>query len=217
MEELASGLVHALVGVGAEIIALGLEQVCGKDRAAVLIEERESRAEGRNGDALLGGCCDDVAPAFLAVLDLPAEVIVKEKIRELRILVVGLLDLAKEAGADDAASAPHEGDAPVVEIPSILLRSRAHEHVALRVADDLGSIESALDVLDELLLFGGIGGDARKEGLGSLELAGGLDALVLEGGDATGINGLGHQGDGDSEFLGIDDRPLARALLTGGV
>ena len=70
---------------------------------------------------------------------------------QLRVLVEGFLDLAQEHAADDAAAAPHQGDAAVVEVPVVFLGRGAHEHVALRVGDDLRRIERLPDVLDELL------------------------------------------------------------------
>lgn len=74
MEELASGLIDAFVGVGAEVVALGLEQICGEAFGAVAVEEGEGGAEGGNGDAALSGDGDDVAPAFLAVTDFAFEI-----------------------------------------------------------------------------------------------------------------------------------------------
>ena len=45
----------------------------------------------------------------------------------------------------------------------------------------------------------------------------GLHALVLQRGNAAGINRLGHERDRDAEVLRIDHRPFAGALLAGGV
>jgi hypothetical protein len=40
MEELAAGLIEALVGVRAEVVALGLEEVGGEPLAAIGVVER---------------------------------------------------------------------------------------------------------------------------------------------------------------------------------
>ena len=81
--------------MGAEIIALGLQQIRRQHGAAILVEERESGAEGGHRDAALGGGGDDVAPAFLAALDFPPEIIIQQQVHELGIVVVGYLDLAE--------------------------------------------------------------------------------------------------------------------------
>ncbi len=50
-----AGFVGALVGVGAEVVALGLEQVGGQAGGAVAIVVGERGAEGGDGDAVLDG------------------------------------------------------------------------------------------------------------------------------------------------------------------
>ena len=216
MEEFAAGFVHAFVGVGAEVIALRLEQIRRQTRVAIAVEEGQRGAEGRHRNALLDRQGDDVAPTLLAALDLAPEVIVEQQIRELRILVVGLLDLAQEARPNDAPAAPHQGDAAVVQVPAILLRGGAQQHIALRVADDLGGVEGTHDVLDQRLLLHGILG-LGKHRPRALQFAGGLDAFVLHGADAAGEDRLGDQGHGLGQIGGIDHRPLAGALLAGGI
>ena len=57
---------------------------------------------------------------FWRLLDLAAEIIVEQQVRQLRIVVEGFLDLAEEARADDAAAAPHQGDAAVVQVPACI-------------------------------------------------------------------------------------------------
>ena len=51
VEELAARLVDALVGVGAEVVALGLQQVRGQPSRAVAVEEGERGRERRRRDA----------------------------------------------------------------------------------------------------------------------------------------------------------------------
>ena len=55
VEELAAEPVHALEGVGAEVVALGLEQIRGQARAAVGIVVAERGGNGGQGDAELDG------------------------------------------------------------------------------------------------------------------------------------------------------------------
>ena len=84
VEELAARLVHALVGVRAEIIALGLEQIGRQPRAAVAVVKVQRGGEGRGRDALARGRGHDLAPGPLAFLDFAAEKLVQQQIRQLR-------------------------------------------------------------------------------------------------------------------------------------
>ena len=66
------------------------------------------------------------------------------------IFVEGGLDVAQEDAADDAAAAPHQRDAAHVQVPALVLLRGAQQHVTLRVADHLGAVERAANILDEL-------------------------------------------------------------------
>ena len=68
---------------------------------------------------------------YLAIVDGVGEEVVPEEVLECGVLVVGLLDVAQEDGADDAAAAPHQRDRTVVQVPLEQLRSLAQEHEAL--------------------------------------------------------------------------------------
>src|SRR5439155_89513 len=92
---------------------------------------RNAMGDGRGADA---------PPALLGPADLLGEVRVQEQVRQLRIAVEGLLDAAQEGAPDDAAAAPHEGDAAVVELPVRLLRHRVHEGEAEDVPRDLDQV-----------------------------------------------------------------------------
>ncbi len=81
----------------------------------------------------------------------------RKKLSSIRLVRFCLLSKAslifpRKRAANDATAAPHEGDAAVVEVPLVLLGRRAHEHVALGVRDDFGSVEAFADVFDELSL-----------------------------------------------------------------
>src|ERR1019366_7042616 len=149
VEVLAAGLVDALVGVGAEVIALSLEQICGQALGAVAVEEGKCGGKRRGGYAELDGGCDGLAPGCLVLVDGAREELVEEQIVEFLLFVEGGFDVAEEGAADDAAAAPHESDATHVQVPAVLLGGGFEEHVALRIGDDLGAIEGAAHILNE--------------------------------------------------------------------
>src|SRR5690606_33379996 len=119
VEELAAGLVGALVGVRAEVVALGLEQVGRQAGGAVAVVVGQRGGEGGHGHAALGGEADDLAPVGLGLLDGLVEVGIEEEVGQLGVLGVGLGDLLQEGRADDAAAAPDRGDRTEVELPAV--------------------------------------------------------------------------------------------------
>ncbi len=97
VEEFAAWFVRAFVSVRAEEIPLGLEQVGWKHCGTVAVVERECRAECRYWNAALGSLRHDVAPAFLASLDLATEIFVEQNVAKFRILIEGLFNFSEEA------------------------------------------------------------------------------------------------------------------------
>jgi hypothetical protein len=136
--------------------------------------------------------------------------------------------------ADDASSAPHEGDTGVVEVPLVLGGGLAHEHEALSVRDPvqsteqsrvstqnprlprstsvvnahLGSVKGLLEIIDELLLV-------TREGLNlrSSENLGSANTLLLDRRQAAREDGLADERDGHAEVERVHGGPLARSLL----
>src|SRR5712692_7753616 len=96
MEKLAARLVHALVGMGAKKVPLGLQQIRGQARSAVSIVERKRGRESRRGHAELDSLNQGAAPGILVADQRLAEKIILKQIRELRILVVGFFDLPQK-------------------------------------------------------------------------------------------------------------------------
>ena len=107
VEELPARLVDALVGMGAEIVALGLEQVRREPRGAVAVVEGERRGEGRHGDAAAHRGGNNAPPGGFALREYLAEVVVEHQIRQLLVAGKGVLDAAQEHAADNAAAPPH--------------------------------------------------------------------------------------------------------------
>lgn len=54
--------------------------------------------------------------------------------------------LAKELGANDASTSPHESDSTIVELPVELFRSGLEEEESLSIGADLGSVEGIANV-----------------------------------------------------------------------
>src|SRR5438270_3705098 len=177
VEELSARFVHALVGVRAEEVSLSLQKVRGQTLGAIAVIEGKRGGESRCRHTDLDGLDNGAPPGILIIDQHLAEEIVQKKIRDLRILVVGFLDLAEKAAANDTASAPHQGDPAEVQVPAFALGGFAQQHVALRIGNDLGTIKSPADIFDErrAVCYG-----ARR--LWGFEYLGRRDALVFDGG-----------------------------------
>ena len=200
-------VVQALVGVSSKVIPLGLKQVGGQDLGAVSVKEGQGRGQGGGGDARESSLGNNVSPALSGLGHGLGEEGVEQQVLELGVLGVGSLDVTQENGANNATTAPHQGNAGVVQVPAVLLGGLAHQHETLSIRDDLGSIEGLGDIVDELLLV------TRELGVGAREDLGGTDTLVLDGREAAGKDSLADQGDGHAVVESRDDSPLAGSLL----
>src|SRR3981081_2436761 len=122
MEELAAGLVDALVGVGAEEVSLCLQQICRQAGGAESVVERERRGESWCRHAGLNRLDDATAPGGFVIVQHLAEKIGDQQVGEVRILIISFLDLAQETAADDATAAPHQRDSSEIQIPALVFR-----------------------------------------------------------------------------------------------
>lgn len=107
--------------VSTEVITLGLEEVGGQVLGAVAVVEAESSGESRSGNTPQSGLADHVTPAVLGVVNSLLEEVVEEQVLKVRVVAVGIGDVLEEDGADDATTAPHEGDGRLVQLPVVLL------------------------------------------------------------------------------------------------
>src|SRR6185369_16917437 len=88
MEELPARRVHALVGMRAEVIALGLEEVGGEARRSIAVEVGQRAPECGHGDAVPHRERHDLAPGFLARGEGPLEVGVEHEVHQAGVLAV---------------------------------------------------------------------------------------------------------------------------------
>ena len=198
-------------GVGTEVVTLRLQQVGGEVLGAVSVVEAQSGAESRGGDTPEGTLGDSVSPSGLSLVDGLAEEVVEQQVLELGVLAVSLGDFLQEDGADNASTAPHEGDLWLVQLPLVLLGGVLDQHETLSVGDDLGCVKSLLEVVDEGLAV------TREAGGRAIQKTGSTATLLLERTQATGEDGLSDQGNGHTEIERVDGGPLSGTLLTGRV
>lgn len=195
--------------VGTEVVSLGLEETGGEDFCAVAVVEGQGSREGGEWDTEQDTLCNDSSPSVLSLVDGLVEEVVEEQVLELWGLAVGVGDVLEEDGSDDAATSPHGGNVAVVELPSLLLGCCVHEDEALRVGDDLGGIQSLLEVVNKLLLVA-----LEWLDLWAGKDLGGAASLLLEGGKAAGEDGLTNECDGLSEVKSVNGCPLSSSLLS---
>lgn len=110
-------------GVGTKVITLSLEEVGRQVLRAVTIEPGQSSGEGRGRKTHEGGFGNDISPAGLGLVDSFVEKVVEEQVLEVVVGVEGSGDVLQENRADNASSAPHEGDGWLVELPLVLTSS----------------------------------------------------------------------------------------------
>src|SRR5437899_1352754 len=96
VEELPARPIDPLVGVGAEVVALGLEEARREPRAPVPVVEREGAGERRDRDPRQRSLGHDPPPGRLTLADGVAEERVDEKAPEAGLPVEGFLDLPEE-------------------------------------------------------------------------------------------------------------------------
>src|SRR5215204_587165 len=174
VDEAGVGAVGALVGVRAEEVALRLRQVERQVLGAVRVEVAERGREGRDGDAGLRGRGDDPTPVGLRTLNVGVELGVEQQIRQVMAPVVGVLNFAEEARADDAAALPDARRLAEVDVPPPILGAGADEVHALRVRAYLRGVERVAHGLNHPLAVA-----AELEPLRAADLLARLDALLL--------------------------------------
>ena len=99
MEELAARLVDTLIGVRAEEVTLGLQQIGRQALGTVAVIECQSCREGRRGNPISDAVNDGAAPGALILVQDAFEEIIKQKVGEVRILLVSHFDFAEKAAA----------------------------------------------------------------------------------------------------------------------
>ena len=110
-------------GVGAEVVALRLEQVGRQVLCAVAVVEAERRAERRRRDTPQSHLADHVSPAVLRLVDRLVEEVVKQEVLQVGVVAVRVGDVLEEDRPDNAPTTPHERNRRLVQLPTVFLGS----------------------------------------------------------------------------------------------
>ena len=202
-------LVHALVGVRAEIVALGLRQVLGQAFAAIRINVTEGRGKAQDRDAGANGLADDGPQGGCLLVHNRRKEAVHEEIHEVRLPAIGRGDRVEKFGTDDAAAFPNPRDLGELQAIVVFLRRLTHQGEALRVATDDGDIKGVAQGLQDRRLVG------RGLGRRPFQNPGRRDALLLEGREDAALDGHVDRRNGDAQVHRVLAGPLAGAFLAG--
>ena len=141
-EELAAGAVHSFEGVGPEEVPLSLDQVGGEPLRSHRVEIGRGRwstqAPGSRPGPAPATTWRQPASASRNAL---AKNSSSDQVGQPGIPEVGGGDVVEERGPDDATRPPDRGDAPRLQVPIVLLRSRPHQSETLGIGDDLRGVE----------------------------------------------------------------------------
>src|SRR5919199_6897381 len=133
--------VEAFVGMGAEVVALGLGKIGRKTRAAVGVEISQRSAQSRDRDARGYRSLNHAAPAVLPLGNRSPEIVVEQQVRQLGIPAEGGSYIVEKDGADNTAGAPDRRDRAEVKPVVIRLRRRAEQCHPLGIGAYFRSIE----------------------------------------------------------------------------
>lgn len=85
-----------LIGVGTEVITLGLNEIGWSTFRAEAVKEGQGRAECWSSYAGQGSLGHHLTPRVLALQDFSLEEVIKEKVGKFAVLVEGFFDVTKE-------------------------------------------------------------------------------------------------------------------------
>src|SRR5260370_875982 len=133
--------VRTAVGVRAEVVAQALDEGGGQALGAQRVVVGQRGREAGDGDAEARGGGHHVAPGVLGAGQVLAELLVGQQRGQLGVGLVGGADPVQELGADDAATAPDDGDLAQVEGPVVLAAADVHHVPSMRVGEQLGRVQ----------------------------------------------------------------------------
>src|SRR5271157_3400850 len=136
MENMVVRLIDALIRMGAEVIALGLQKIGRQLFAAVPVEKCERGRKRRERNSQHDCLRYNSSPRRLTTVDDRFEIIVQQQVGKIGIFIKRGFDFFKEYTPDDASAAPQIGDAAEIKLPAVFFLSLAHAHEPLGIRYD---------------------------------------------------------------------------------
>src|SRR5690606_9633756 len=206
----AAGTVHPAIGVGAEVVALALDQGRRQPFGPQRVVVGQCRGETRCGDTQSYSGGHDRTPRVLGVLHGRAELAAGQQRGQCALRAVGGADVVEELRADDAAASPDGGHGAEVDVPAVLGAARLDLVEALCVRDDLRRVQRLFDVVGEAV--GHAAAHRRSRAIRSGQTTcRATQVHVARQGPREG--GFGDPGDGDAQFQAGLHGPAAGAFL----
>ena len=113
--------IGTLVGMRAEVVTLGLNQVSRQNCRTVTVVVGYCRREGRNRDTVLDSVGNHVTQRLLIFIRNLLEVRCQQQVGDTGVFSIGIGDFLQELRANDAARAEDLRNLTVVQIPVVLV------------------------------------------------------------------------------------------------
>src|SRR5262249_29494569 len=146
-----AGFINALVRMRTKEIALRLQEIRWKTGGAITVEIRQRGRKRGDWNAEFDSCRNDEAPFRLRSFDGSREILVEEKILQLRVASIRLNDSIEEFSADDTTPAPNRGDVAQVQVPIVSRAPGPKKLHSLRVRNNFGCIKRVTHGRDETI------------------------------------------------------------------
>ena len=98
--------IDPLIGVGSEIVALGLDEIGRQPGAAIGVEITQRNHQPRGRHPRLGRLAHHLAQIFLMLHDLARQAGIEQQVRQIMLRVKRGADVFQQRGANDAAAPP---------------------------------------------------------------------------------------------------------------
>ena len=149
----AAFFVHTLVGVGAEVIPLGLQHIGIAVGGTVRVEVRQGAAQRHYGHTPFRGQRYYTTPAGPGFFQCFRKEVAEQQVLHTGLLRKAFADVIQEPGPDDAAIPPDFGNLIHLQVPAIGLAGGPQQVESLGVSADFCRIQCVAQIFQQLRFF----------------------------------------------------------------
>lgn len=154
--------ISTFIRMRTEEISLGLHQVGRQPAPAVGIKVGQGGGDAGAANTCTYSQLHNLPPSCLPICQVLGKLRVHQQVGQVGVAKVGLFDAVQEAGTDDATTLPDTAQTCQIDIPALIHTLGLDDVVALGITADLRSVESILDVGDQLGLINRASGYIRN-------------------------------------------------------